>query len=236
MSKITKYNVGIKIVDLAGGFPSDIDKVRAFLQTPAMAKRVPANVREQFVEEESAYMSTAAPDNGDASEPESGSYVRTGFRQVADGSLVIMQHQIKAMLQEAADTVFPDKGAGATPGMRQVKNAIKRCLTVSPKSIPLRITDRKSDNPLVGPDGKARIHQIIEHPRYHFPVPSNREREIIGLSECAFTISILDSPIGGRITEDRLAEMLEVGGEFVGLGTDRGYGFGAFEVVEFERA
>jgi len=209
------YTVKLDIQRLAGGFPGSIDKLNSFLQTPALARRVPAEARQEFLDRESVFDSST----DDGSNAPQDSYVRTGFRMI-DGNYFLAAHQIKAMLQGAAEALYDDT---SRPSIRQMKNAIKRCVEVSPEAIRLEI----SREPY-----KTQIHQIVKHPRYGFPVPINRERDTIPEATVEFRVTVLESKVGGRVGHQVLTNLFYSGGQFVGLGTDRGYGHGRFQVLD----
>lgn len=216
---VSVYSVALHIERMAGGFPGHIDALNAFMQLPVMAKRVPAEAREEFLTRESAFDSSV--NEGAAERDAQDLYVRTGFR-VIDGVYYLMPHQIKAMLQQAIAAVYD---MTSRPSQRMLQNAMKMAVSVVPSAIPITIT---------GAVYQQRISQIIKHPRLGTPVPSNRERDIIPIGDVAFQVNVLETVVGRRITAEVLGDLFEVGGAFVGLGTDRGYQFGRFSVTDFQ--
>ena len=216
-----EYSATLGIKSMAGGFPGSLDKINAFLQTPVMARRVPVEAREEFLGREAQFDSSVAGD-GSGGDEVADSYTRTGFRML-NGKYILAAHQVKAMLQNAAEALY-DRNARPS-SLLQMKNAIKRCLEIRPEEI---IMDVQGDV------WSKTINQIVKHPRYQFPVPINRIRQIIPQATVKFNMMVLDSAIGRRLSTRVLQDLLDAGGMFVGLGTDRGYQHGRFSVMDFK--
>jgi hypothetical protein len=216
-----EYHAVLGIKSMAGGFPGSLDKINAFLQTPVMARRVPQEAREEFLGREAQFDSSVA-EATDGADDVADSYIRTGFRML-NGKYILAAHQIKAMLQNAAEALYDRNSRPAS--LLQMKNAIKRCLEIRPEEIVMNIE---------GEVWSKTINQIVKHPRYQFPVPINRVRQIVPYATVEFSMLVLDSSIGRRVNGAIIQDLLDAGGMFVGLGTDRGYQHGRFTVIEFE--
>lgn len=203
------------ITDLAGGFPGHIDAMRRFLQAPAMAKRVPPDVREQFLSEDPFGA------DGDGTATDQQEIVKTGFRKTADGEYWIGAFQVKAALQQAAKSLYTTT---SRPSIYQMARAITYSLEVVPHQIVLRD---------VGDERTVEITQIIAHPRNpQIKVPSIRQRQVLATATCSVRFLVQSRGVG-ELLRDELEELLETAGMFVGLGTDRGYGHGRFIVDGF---
>lgn len=212
---INQYTVRLTLDRIAGGYPGHIDAMQAFLQNPAMARRVPAEAREEFIGQEREWGAA------DGSAPRS-DVVKTGFRQREDGTPVIAGHQIKAMLQGAVRAIYDRSSA---PSIYTMARAVTYGLDITPWDITIEGGHS---------GGTVRINQIIAHPRNpDIKVPSVRERQVWVGGEVEFTVTVLASGAAGKtLTESTIRSLFETGGMFVGLGTDRGYGNGRFHLTE----
>ena len=203
----------LELVSIAGGFPGHIDKMKAFLQNPAMVKRVPVEAKEEFLQQERDW---GAADDGETPID----IIKTGFRQLPDGRPFIGAYQVKACLQGAARTLY---NANTKPSSYQVPRAVTFTLEVLPTEIV--IEGGRSG-------GVKRINQIISQPRTPtIKIPSIRERDIW----LGGTITLFFVVLSTSILNEHLEDMLEAAGMFVGLGTDRGYGYGRFKLLSFEK-
>lgn len=203
--------VVLSIESLAGGFPGSVDAMRQYLQSPALARRVPEEVREAFL----------ASEPFEAAEEPLGSIVKTGFRLNAAGQPWIGAWQVKACLQQAALATYTTK---SSPSIYTMKRAITYNLEILPHEVVLL-----NPTPMHG----VEIQQIIAHPRNpSIKVPSVRQRQVIDAARVEFNVICLLVGAGSEL-EDELENLLRNAGPFVGLGTDRGYGHGRFQVVRF---
>jgi hypothetical protein len=210
--ELRTYGIELTLEQIAGGYPGTIDAQRAFLQNPMMAKRVPADAREEFLARERELGLEDGP---------IGDTVKTGFRPGPDGQPLIGAYQIKAMLQQAARSLCDTT---SKPSIYQVARAITYGLEVLPREIPIS----------GGRDGGIRqIAQIIAHPRQpSIKVPSTRERSIWVGGTLTFTAIVSEAGVAGKVLTPTIVKALfETGGLFIGLGTDRGYGYGRFTVT-----
>ena len=217
MSEITVYEVRLHLESMAGGAPSNIDAYLTYLQNPMMARAVPPEARQEFTEQ-LADLGVPISADGKPLDP----VVKTGFHLNEDGQPLIMNFQVKAMLQGAARTLYT---VGSKPNIYSVAGAITYALEVAPEEIPI----------LGGEILKKpwRISQIISHPRNpDIKVPSQRERQILVDGRVTFKL-ILMAGGRGKVLTDILEDLLQTGGMFTGLGTDRGYGHGRFAVEAF---
>jgi len=221
--KVQSFRVVLQVDHIAGGYPSNLDAYRTFLQHPMRARAVPAAARQEF-EEQFLDQGLTIGEDGTSVDP----VVRTGFAmQKVEGidTPVIMNYQIKAMLQGAADSLYDKSSSKGSPSTYQVKPAITHALEVRPAVIPI-IGGVLEDKPWL-------VSQIISHPRNpNTKVPSTRERRIVRGGRLTFTIHILATGGRGPVLIPILGDLLYAGGQFVGLGTDRGYNHGRFEPVE----
>lgn len=211
-----RYDITIAFESIAGGFPGTIDAARAFLQNPMMIKRVPETVREEFLAQDREFWNEEGEEMSDI--------VRTGFRRAEDGTPLLAAHQVKAMLQQVAQTLY-DKST--RPSIYQMARAIKFGLEILPATFPIE----------GGTSGGIRqISQIVSHPRYeNVRIPIIREREVwIGGVARFIAVTTTTGTLGPLFTKDRMDELFTTGGMFVGLGTDRGYQYGRFEVQQIE--
>ena len=209
----TSYSVKLQIKSIAGGWPGTIDAHRAFLQNPMMAKRVPAEAREEFLAHEREW---GAEEDGGSMD-----IVKTGFRK--RGEIPYLGgYQIKAMLQGAARTLYDNTGR---PNIYQVARAITYGMEVTPQNIPI---DGGSDG------GTIEISQIISHPRNpNIRVPSIRQRALWYDGTLTFTLHVIAQGAAGKtLTQEVVRDLLDTGGMFIGLGTDRGYGHGRYTLME----
>src|SRR3990167_7992650 len=123
--KLHRYTVTLALKDIAGGYPGHIDAMRQFLQNPAMAKRVPAAAREEFLGQERTWSATAtaATEDGENEATVEGALdiVKTGFRLDPEGRPFIGNYQIKAMLQQAGKAMYDNV---SRPSIYQIARAI----------------------------------------------------------------------------------------------------------------
>lgn len=219
--ELNRYSIELALTEIAGGYPGSIDAQRAFLQNPMMARRVPESAREEFLAREREW---GLPEHASANGDESPDVIRTGFRRDADGLPYLGAYQIKACLQQAARNLYDTT---SRPTIYQVARAITYGIEVLPRDIPIQ----------GGRDGGVRqIAQIIEHPRNpQIRVPSTRERQLWLGGTLTFAIVVQTRGASGKVlTEDLIGDLFETAGTFVGLGTDRGYGHGRFEVARLD--
>lgn len=218
MINLAGFSVELALKNIVGGYPSSVDKLQLYLQNPALAKRVPAEAREEFVGRE---RELGLPEH--AEQPPD--LVRTGFR-MKDGKPppLIGAYQVKAMLQESARALY-DKGS--KPSIYQVARAITYGLDVIPSEIPIQ---GGSEGP------KSQIHQVISHPRdERIKVPFSRERDSWVGGKLSFKVLILASG-SAELLVPIMEDLFQTGAIFIGLGTDRGYSNGRFTVAVFEEA
>jgi hypothetical protein len=210
---VKTYKVRLTIHEMAGGFPGHIDRATALLQHPALAKRVPAGIRSEIMEDVEASIDYGA--NGAVGE------YRTGFRTAKDGTYLLAGNQIKAMLQQSAQALY-DKAVAGSPSVHKIRRTIKLCVSVRPWEIPLTVT---------GEPYEKRITQIVNPEVFppRGPVPIERTRVILPKAECAFEVAVLDGQLGKALTKEVLRDLFDAGAMFTGLGTDRGYNHGRFE-------
>lgn len=209
------YAIELKIDDICGGFPGTIDAARAFLQNPMMAKRVPESAREEFLARDRDFglEEGSIPD-----------IVRTGFRRNPEGVPILGNYQIKAMLQQAARALYDTT---SRPSIYQVARAITYGIEIAPRDLVIK----------GGHDGGVRqIAQIVAHPRQpSIRIPNTRERDVWVGGTIDFNAVVLNQGAVKKImTRETLQTLFETGGLFVGLGTDRGYGYGRFQIRKFE--
>ena len=222
--KTRTYSIGLHINKIAGGFPSSEDAVRAFLQSPEMKRTTPKIIRDEVLGEAGlaeglvATVSTSIED-GDRTP----GFVYSGFRQDQEGNLVIHAVQIKAMLQQAAEGMFDTTGK---PSLTSYKKAIKLCLDVSPEHVVMHYK---------GELGVLTIQQIVTREWPTSRIPSNRRRQVAFEVDVTFNLVIADLDRGPSklLTTPVLKDLFDYAGVFIGLGTDRGYKFGRFEIREF---
>ena len=226
-----KYQVELHINKIAGGFPSSEDAVRTFMQSPEMKLGTPQAIRDEFLggaermESLLATITTSPSEGDEDGESRQAGWVYSGFRKDENGNPILGAHQIKAMLQGAAASIYDTTGK---PSLTTYKKAIMGGLSIAPEHILMNTT-----RPLT----TERFQQIVERTWPTSRIPSNRVRQIAHEVDIAFSVIVLDTEKGPArvLKEDTLKDLFDTGGTFVGLGTDRGYGFGRFEITRFER-
>ena len=205
--------VELAIESLAGGFPGSIDAMRTYLQSPAMVKRVPEEVREEFLASEPFTVPEGEM---------TGTVVKTGFRLTPEGKPWIGSWQVKATLQQAAKANYT---TSSKPSIYQMARAITYNLEILPHE--LLLIDPS-------PMHEIEIDQIISHPRMpNIKIPSIRKRQIIDTASVRFNALILNAGGGVELVKE-IETLFRSAGPFIGLGTDRGYGHGRFQVTQFE--
>lgn len=215
--KLVEFRARLKLDRIAGGFPGHIDSYTAYLQSPRLSKSVPERARREFIEQFEEWGLSSSDEAGPPP-----TTTRTGFAKDENGRPHIFAHYIKAMLQQAAEALYDTK---SRPSIYQVPTAIKRCLEVTPEAIPIEGG--------MGIKEPFKIAQIIKHPRNpNIRVPSLRERELWVGGTVEIGLHVIDSA-RGRVLLDCLEDLLIASSMFIGLGTDRGYEHGRFEVESF---
>ena len=215
--QIRSFSVSLKIARLAGGAPSNLEAYRLFLQNPMMARNVPPGARREFEEQ---VLETGVPNTQGAAID---TVVRTGFNMTEDGQPFLWNYQIKAMLHGAATSLYDRY---SKPSIYQISPAITHTLEVTPERIVITEGTIR-EKPWI-------ISQVISHPRNpDIKIPSNRERQILDNGLIKFECHLLEA---GRAKEllKVLEDLFLAGGHFVGLGTDRGYNHGRFELTGFQ--
>lgn len=214
--KVIRATVTLELEDILGGFPGSIDAMTAFMQNPVMAKRVPDQAREEFIAQDREFFrEDDIPKD----------VLRTGFR-MQDGIPMLGAFQIKAMLQQAAQQLY-DKDS--RPSIYSVARAIRFGLEIRPSLIPITGGSKGDD---------IELAQIIAHPRTpNIKVPSLRQRARWVGGALHFHVLLASVGAAGKLwtrdkDKDILRDLLDTGALFIGLGTDRGYSHGRFEVSQ----